>query len=195
MVPSILIFVGLVAINLPHLHTSEAPSEYLLGVLYSFMALILWTWYAVANSEFLKTNPQVSSSDWSTLVGICSLFWVIVCGAAILIFDGDQINVDKYMTFDTHLKHYLMGCCILGFLCSWVGAYLWNKASSILPVSMAGQLMVFETIFGVSFVYILQQDLPPRMEWVGMAILIGAVIYGIRNIGKSHDAELTSTEG
>jgi len=187
MLPSVLILVGLIVINLPHISTTESPSEYFMGLGCCFMALVLWTWYAVANSEFLKNTPQMQSSDWSTLVGIGNLFWVIVCGSTIIIFDGDQINVNKYLTFSAELKHYLIGCCVLGCVCSWVGAYLWNTACYYLPVSLAGQLMVFETIFGVAFVYILKQDLPPQMEWLGMTILISAVIYGIRNFSPSED--------
>ena len=58
---------------------------------------------------------------------------------------------------------FLIGCATLGLLCSWVGASLWNKASVFLPVSLAGQLMIFETIFGVLFVYMLNQQMPSLM--------------------------------
>lgn len=57
---------------------------------------------------------------------------------------------------------------------------MWNKASTLLPVSLAGQLMIFETIFGVIYVFILNWQAPSFLETFGIILLLGAVIHGIR---------------
>jgi drug/metabolite transporter (DMT)-like permease len=182
--PSVLIFAGLVIINIPHLETSSSPSCYLLGLLFSFLSLIAWSWYVVANSKFLKQHPNVHSSDWSTLIGVTTLFWVIVFGILMSVFFENQLHMEKYFKLNNELKKFLIGSAILGLLCSWVGSFLWNQASLNLPVSLAGQLTVFETIFGVLFVYIINQSLPSSMESIGIVILLAAIVYGIRKFAK-----------
>jgi len=42
--------------------------------------------------------------------------------------------------------------------------------------------MIFETIFGVLFVYILNQQLPSLMEFSGITLLLSTVVYGIRTL-------------
>lgn len=178
--PSILILAGLVIINVPHLEASDSSSRYILGLLCSLFALISWSWYVVANSQFLKNN-SVSSNEWSTMIGVATLFWVILCGLILIVGFKSQLDIQKYVSMSPELINFLIGCAILGSLCSWLGAFLWNKASIHLPVSLAGQLMIFETIFGVLFVYTVAQDLPSKMDLFGILLLLGAVAYGISN--------------
>lgn len=178
--PALLILLGLVVINVPQFSTSDSPSTYLLGLFCAFLGLLSWGWYVVENSRFLKDNPTVASSDWSTLVGVATLFWVLLGGAIIALFFTEQMPLEKYQTFDTLTKNYLIGCAILGVICTWVAAYLWNRASLKLPLSLLGQLAIFETIFGLVYVYTLDQRLPTHTEYLGITLFLGAVGYGIR---------------
>ncbi len=185
--PSILILVGLIVINVPQLMETTSPSTYLLGLMYAVLALGSWTWYVVANSRFLKTNLRVSSNDWATLNGIATLFWVLILGIYLIGFSDGSLLI-KYTTFDPAMKHFLIGTAILGTLCSWVGGSLWNRASFHLPVSLAGQLMIFETLFGLLFVYVGEYRLPNFSESLGTVFLLGGVLYGIRSFSKTSKA-------
>lgn len=182
--PSILILVGLVLINIPHFEASRSPYQYTLGLLFCLLALAIWSWYVVANAAFLKKHPQVNSSAWSTLIGVTSLFWVILFSLILGIFFEDHLHGKKYFTLSEEFVHFLTGSAILGLLCSWVGAFLWNKASLLLPVTLAGQLTAFETVFGVIFIYIVSRSTPTSLEVVGMGILLIAIVYGIRQFAK-----------
>lgn len=178
--PSLLILLGLIVINAPYIIEAPSASTHLLGVFCALWALMAWSWYVVENSAFLKKNPDMDSGNWSTLIGVSTLFWVVVLGVVTAVFFEDQLDFNKYIEPGPQLVNFLVGCAVLGFLCSWVGAYLWNKASLCLPVPLAGQLMIFETLFGICFVYALDQSLPPEMEFLGMAFLLTAIVYGIR---------------
>lgn len=180
-IPSILILLGLVIINMPHLRMSISPWEYSIGIFCGFISLMAWSWYAVANSLFLKSHPHVASSDWCTLIGVSTLIWVMICaGIFFFIFADEELELDKFSTLTPLLRNYLIGSSLLGFICSWLGAFLWNKASFHLPVSLAGQLTIFETIFGVVFVYAIAQELPPQTDCLGIAFLLSGIVYGIR---------------
>lgn len=189
--PSVLIFIGLIIINAPHLSTTDDPMTFILGLVCAFSSLLSWTWYVVANSKFLKDHPEVHPSDWSTLIGVSTLFWVACFGSLSFVFFGDQIDNQKYLTLNSELVNFLIGSAILGFICSWIGAYLWNKASINLPVALAGQLTLCETLFGLMFIYVLDQRIPPGMECIGIAFLVVAIVYGIRVFSKNRSQALS----
>ena len=178
--PSLLIFLGLIAINIPNVMNSSSPSTYFLGLFCGVWALGVWSYYVVTNAAFLKNNPQLDSKDWSTLIGVCNLFWVLILGSSLIIFFSDHLNLQRYLVLDPQITNFIIGCCIFGLVFSWLGAYFWNKASVYLPISLAGQLTIFETLFGISFVYMLEQRFPHKLEFLGIAFLLAAIIYGIR---------------
>jgi drug/metabolite transporter (DMT)-like permease len=190
MIPSILICIGLAVINTPSILEASSPSTYILGLIYALLALGAWTWYLVANFAFLKKNPTIDSGVWSTLIGVGTLFWALILGIAAIIFFDDQLNFRKYVDVGPELTNFLIGCLILGFLCSWVGAYLWNKASLYLPVSLAGQLTIMETFFGLFYVYLLEQRFPPLLEFLGILLFVVAIVYGIQ-VSSQERAKLT----
>lgn len=180
LLPSVLILIGLVMINAPHLVLTGSPVEYTFGLLCSVISLISWSIYVVWNSRFLKSNLSVHSDDWATMQGVATFFWCLVCSVVCCVFYWDDLEMGKYVGWNESSQVFMMGCATLGLFCSWVGAFLWNKASIFLPVSLAGQLMIFETIFGILFVYLLQQRLPPMLEVGGILLILTAVIFGIR---------------
>jgi drug/metabolite transporter (DMT)-like permease len=77
------------------------------------------------------------------------------------------------------------GSVVLGVLVSWVGTIFWNRASSILPVSLTGQLIVFETISGLMYVFVAYRRVPGFVELLGIAILVVGILFGIRTVASS----------
>jgi drug/metabolite transporter (DMT)-like permease len=178
--PATLILLGSIVINAPQFSNSTSPSSYLLGLFSAFLGLLAWGWYVVENSHFLRDNPSVASGDWSTLVGVATLVWVAIGGVILALFFQDALELDKYLTFSDATRNYLIGCAILGVICTWVAAFLWNRASLNVPLALLGQLAIFETIFGLVYVYTLDQRLPTHTEYLGITLFLGAVAYGIR---------------
>ena len=76
-IPSALILLGLIIINAPHLQICASISSYVLGLFCTFLALIGWSWYVVANTRLLKEEPSLNPYDWPTLIGVAALFWVL----------------------------------------------------------------------------------------------------------------------
>lgn len=164
---------GLLLINLPALEEVRLAGSlfiYMFGLLAGCSALLIWCLFAITNARFLRTESQISASNWASLIGIGTLTWVI------LITLGASFFVDgsKYFSLNKASIQFYCGCAVLGFLCSWLGSYLWNKASTLLPISMAGQMLIFETLFGIVFIYLIKQQMPSNIEIIGMiTMLIG----------------------
>jgi drug/metabolite transporter (DMT)-like permease len=175
--PSLLILVGLAMINIPHLQKGVL-SNYLMGLFCSLLSLAAWTWYVVANSRFLKAYPHLNPVHWCTMIGVAALFWVILFGS--ILFFNHQIHFEKFQVMNTDLIHFIIGSLALGLFCSGLAEFLWNRASFYLPVALAGQLTILESLFAVLFVFVIDRSLPPLMEGFGMALQLIAILYAIR---------------
>lgn len=182
--PSFLILLGLAIINVPHFEETANRMSYLFGITCAILALLSFSWFIVANDKFLKNHRTISPADWSTIMGVSALFWVTIFTASLTFFFNDQLEIEKYTTPSDELTQFIIGSCILGILCSWVGGYLWNKAGPYLPISLSGQLTIFETIFGLIFVYSIENTLPQALEAFGIVILLIAVVYAINQFTK-----------
>ncbi|SQB25818.1 Inner membrane protein ytfF [Citrobacter koseri] len=68
----------------------------------------------------------------------------------------------------------------IAVLCSWVGALCWNVASQKLPTVILGPLIVFETLAGLLYTFILRQEFPPLLTVSGIALLIVGVVIAVR---------------
>ena len=181
-VPILGIATGLVLVNWPALRESSLDGslgDYCLGIFFGLVSVGLWTYYAVSNARFLKTVGEMSSLNWSSIVGVATLAWVLLFMGASVLYEGPTAFAWKYLTLHPEMQSFMLGGLALGFFSTWLGMYLWNLGSSRLPVSFAGQLTVFETIFGLSFVFIVDQQLPSFIEMIGASLMISGVIFSI----------------
>jgi drug/metabolite transporter (DMT)-like permease len=68
----------------------------------------------------------------------------------------------------------------IGLGASWLGTLLWNRASQLLPASLMGQLIVFETLAAMFYAYVQRGTWPAWLTWLGIALLIAGVVLGVR---------------
>lgn len=186
--PALLITIGLIFVNIPAFDLSInqiSPLKYLLGLLCGFASMAAWTWYVVMNAKFLRQHPDLPSGEWSTIIGVATLFWVILLGGIIFMVYADETTLLKYTTMSDELLLFLVGSLILGLMCSWLGSYLWNRVSHYLPVSFAGQLTIFETIFGLIFVFCIEQRIPAPLEIIGIMIMLAGIFRAFNAFNKS----------
>ena len=181
MLPSLLITIGLVIINIPYLEETPSLTSYSIGLLFNLSALSAWSWFVFANSKFLNDHPDVKSNNWVNLIGLTTMIWVIALSAILLSISDFRIEFTKYLAFTDLLWKFLVGSLVLGVISSWLAIFLWNKASLNLPVSLAGQLTIFQTIFGVTFIYIVNQSFPSLLEGFGIILMFLAIAYAIKS--------------
>lgn len=190
LIPSLLIVLGLVLVNVAAFSDDKSHislSEYAFGLFCALIALVAWSWFVVANAQFLKSNRTLSSGQWSTAIGIATLFWVVIFWVVLTIWQQQQVHTGFAMSDD--FQNYVYGSLVLGLLCSWAGNYLWNHASSTLPLSLAGQLTIFETIFGLIFVYLVEQRFPGPLELTGIVFMIGGIVVSINSVKTTLSAQ------
>jgi drug/metabolite transporter (DMT)-like permease len=152
-----------------HASTHQA----IFGLLCAVGALVSWTLYAVGNSRALSRLKGVSAHDWSLLVGV-------VTGAQALLLAIPAFLPDLMLAPGVHSSQawlYFGGVVTtVAILCSVVGNALWNHASRLLPLTMTGQMIVFETLFALLYGFIWEQRLPTVLEWLAMGLLVAGVV-------------------
>lgn len=177
-----LIAIGLLTVNLPvlMLASSQTLGQQLLGLGFALSALGCWTFYGVANARFLQRHPQISAGDWSNLLGVSTLLLCVLMLPLLHWTSPTAVNWSHFATWNRTLIAYLVGSLILGLVVSWGSTLLWNRASTLLPVALTGQLIVFETIFGLLYVFILERRWPSGYELLGGLLLLSGVWRGVR---------------
>src|SRR5262245_26981551 len=81
--------IALILAGLLVLHSSAlfgVMDHSLAGWLLAFCCLVLWTWYAVSNTEFLRRHPGLSKTDMVSIMGVMSFAIMLAAGAALIDF-------------------------------------------------------------------------------------------------------------
>lgn len=144
-----------------------------LGLACAVGALISWTAYAVGNARWLARLDHVSAHDWNLLVGL-------VTGAqAVLLTPVAIVLGTEAHTAPAWTKMAVVSIAVAVFA-SIVGNGLWNRMSRLLPLTLVGQMILFETLFALIYGFLWERRLPAPMEMAAFALVVTSVISCIR---------------
>lgn len=139
------------------------------GLLCAIGALASWTTYAVGNSRWLVRLHHVSSHEWSLLIGVVtgalSLFLVIPA----MMIDARPHEASEWLRFGA----VAVGVAIFA---SIIGNALWNQTSRLLPLTLVGQMILFETLFALLYGFLWEQRLPTILEGTAMVLVTASVL-------------------
>jgi drug/metabolite transporter (DMT)-like permease len=176
MLPLALVTAGLALVSAlelagVHAYVAASPAEKVAGLLAACAAVVLWTWYALANARFLARHDAVSPAGWSTAVGVATGA-VALAGLPAAALAG-QLGTPASAHPDP--ARLVAGVVFLGVVVSWAGTWLWNLASSRLSPAVAGLLVNLETVSGFGYVYAVRQHWPPAGQLAGLALVLAGV--------------------
>ena len=154
-----------------HAYLAASPAEKVAGMLAACAAVVLWTWYALANARFLARHEMVSPAGWSTAVGVATGA-VALAGLPAAALAGQLSTPASAHPGPARL---VAGVVFLGVVVSWAGTWLWNLASSRLSPAVAGLLVNLETVSGFGYVYAVRQHWPPAGQLAGLALVLAGV--------------------
>lgn len=150
--------------------SGPGPSEgSIVGLLCALGALVSWTLYVVGNSRALVRVTTISARDWSLLTGVVTGIEALALAIpAFVLMEGVQ-DADAWWRFIGVVS-------AVAILCSVLGNALWNRASRALPLALAGQMIVFETLFGLLYGFLWEGRWPTVFEGAAMVLLVGGVV-------------------
>ncbi len=147
---------------------SGSGGSSLIGFLCALGALASWTAFAVSNSRSLARLKRISVHDWSLLTGLSAGAQALLLVPIALLAGSFQHDADGWLQF--------AGVSIgVALLASIAGNALWNRTSRLLPLTLSGQLILFETMFGLLYAFTWEQRLPTFFEILAFVFLIAGV--------------------
>jgi drug/metabolite transporter (DMT)-like permease len=185
MLPSLaLIGAGISLVNhveITHLRADPAAdlARYAIGALLAVGAVVCWTWYPIRNAEWLRAHPDRNPRSWATAQGLATLPLALIGYAAVWVWHA--MRDDPFaMPFGPRPGDFLLLMFAIGLFSSWLGTVCWNEASQRLPPSLAGQLIVFETLAALCYAFVLRRQWPAPEIFAGIALLVAGVMWALR---------------
>lgn len=177
-----IILLGLMLVNASELRAfdgSRALADYALGCVIALFAVAAWTWYPIMNARHMKAHPRIGSSTWATAQGLATLPLALVGMAGYGVYTGAGGGEYAFPLGPQPLR-FIGLMLVIGLLASWLGTLLWNRASQRLPTTLAGQLIVFETLSALLYAFLWRGALPSGQALAGIALLCAGVVLGVR---------------
>lgn len=170
-VPMMLIMAGLLLVNLEALSPSHAlrRERIAAGILMATLALAIWVAYGLANSRVMRRADAPDAVRWTGLQGLGAAL-----GSFCLLPLAD-LGLPQEGT-----GRFIVWALVMGLAGSWAATWLWGIASRRLPLTLAAQLIVAETIFGLFYGFLYEARWPATAEWCGCALQVAGVGLGIR---------------
>ena len=159
------------------LGTSTGILIKLAGLACAVGALACWTWFAVENARYLQRQTHFSGNEWSVLWGVVTgalgaVLWLLIA----LLPSG---SLQTTLVSERWHSFWLLNLG-LAIGASWLGNGLWNAASKRLPLTLSGQMIVFETLFALLYAFIYDHRLPRPLEIAAIALLAAGVSWSVR---------------
>jgi len=176
----LLCLLGVVLVGYEALVSEHAQAPWrqrVLGLLCAVGALLSWAAYSVGNSRWLARRPDLSAHDWSLLTGVVTGALALLLVPSAFIVSGRQHDSGQWGLF-------WMVSAGVAVLASLRGNACWNRASRLLPLTLTGQMIVFETLFALFYGFAWQQRWPTLLE----AIAIVCLMAGVLSCAHAHRA-------
>jgi drug/metabolite transporter (DMT)-like permease len=139
------------------------------GLFCAMGALVSWTAFAVGNSRWLRRLEHVSVHDWNLLTGLVTGAQAFVLLPLALALDTTRHGRVAW----AGLVGVSLGVAVLASL---VGNALWNRMSRLLPLTLVGQMILFETLFALLYGFMWERRLPTPLEVAAFVLVVLSVL-------------------
>ncbi len=195
--PLALVTAGIACINVDVFASAPAQAQgaesvlgKLVGIVCALSALASWTWFAVENARTLRRRNahgmSFDSNEWSVLLGILTglfgaMLWfpafATTSGPAGMSKAGAAISAGAG---DARWHVFWLLNLGLAVGASWLGNGLWNAATTRLPLTLSGQMIVFETLFALLYGFTYDGRMPRPLEVAAILLLSAGVVWSVR---------------
>jgi drug/metabolite transporter (DMT)-like permease len=164
-VPLGLIGAGIAIVNIAAIGATapEHVQGVLLGALFAGIALGVWIIYGLVNAGVMRAPDAPDGLRWTGLQGI---------GAAL-----GSLLLLPLISFNALAKaqpsesiRFMVWALLMGLAGSWFATWCWVFASRRLPIALAAQLIVAETVFGLIYGFVFEGRWPTPAEGIGSAL-------------------------
>lgn len=156
-----------------HGATGEAGGDLWRGVFFAALAAASWTAYGLLNARWLARHPEVNSALWANWLGVAAGLGALVIAA----LAGSPVSE---LAAQPRFGLFVLVCAVTGIGAAWIASVLWNMASRRLSASLAGQLIVSETVFGLLYTFVWRGQWPAPLQWAACVLFVLGILASIR---------------
>lgn len=157
----------------------------LLGLLCALGALLSWASFALGNARCLQQWQALSGQDLNLLIGVVTGAQSLALLPIAVVLDGDSHGVQQWLQLG-------LVSLVTALLASIVGNALWNRMSRLLPLTLVGQMIVFETLFALTYGLIWEQRWPSLLELCAFVAVVLSVLLGLAAHRSDQQTSLTA---
>ncbi len=143
------------------------------GLAWAALAAATWTAFGLLNARWVQRHPEVNSALWANWLGVAAGLGALLLGA------GWGTPWAEWLAHPAWWRFVLV-CAVTGIGSAWVAAVLWNMASRRLSPSLAGQLIVSETLFGLAYAFVWTGEWPALAQWLASVLFFAGIVASIR---------------
>ncbi len=168
--PLALIAIGVAIVNAATVSAADVTDmpSIVLGILASLAALAIWIAYGLANAAVMQAADAPDGLRWTGLQGMGAAI-----GSLLLL---PLASFDLARTASTaEILRFALWAAVMGLAGSWLATWCWVIASRRLPLALAAQLIVAETIFGLGYGFLFEGRLPSSAEAIGVMLQFAGV--------------------
>ncbi|MCD2512351.1 DMT family transporter [Comamonas endophytica] len=144
-------------------------SQQLLGLACAVGALVSWTAFAVGNARCLGRLQQVTAHEWNLLTGLVTGAQSLLLLPLALLLESTQHGAHEWARFAA------VSVAVAVFA-SVIGNALWNRMSRLLPLTLVGQMILFETVFALFYGLLWEQRMPTLAEMAAFVCVVLGVL-------------------
>lgn len=176
LVPGLLLTVAGMALMMQvtaHGQDESVGTNLWLGIFYAVLAMLSWTAFGLLNARWLARHPEVNSTVWANWLGLAAGVGALAIWA---VAGTDLAALVARPGFGT----FVLVCAVTGIGAAWVASVLWNMASRRLSASLAGQLIVSETVFGLLYSFAWDGAWPAALQWAACVLFVLGILASIK---------------
>jgi drug/metabolite transporter (DMT)-like permease len=143
------------------------------GIGWALLAMACWTAFGLLNARWMRQHPAVDSTLWANWLGVAAALGSLGLWAV----DGSPPSA---LLERPDFGRFVLVCAVTGIGAAWVASVLWNVASRRLSTSLAGQLIVSETVFALIFAFALQGAWPGALQGLACVLFVAGILASIR---------------
>ncbi|MCW0983767.1 hypothetical protein OK142_23350 [Agrobacterium sp. BT-220-3] len=169
-----LIAIGVAIVNAATVSATDVAdtNAILHGVLASLAALAIWIVYGLANAAVMRAADAPDGLQWTGSQGIGAAI-----GSLLLLPLASFDLADTASASET--TRFIVWALVTGLAASWFATWCWVVASCRLPLALATQLIVAETIFSLAYGFMFEGRFPTPAEAIGVAMQFVGVCSAI----------------
>lgn len=143
------------------------------GLGWAVLAMASWTAFGLLNARWIRQHPEVDSTLWANWLGVAAGLGSLALWAVA----GSPLSS---LVARPEFGRFVLVCAVTGIGAAWVASVLWNVASRRLSTSLAGQLIVSETVFALVYAFAWKGHWPAPLQLLACALFLGGILASIK---------------